>query len=187
MIILGITGTIGAGKGTVVDYLIKNKSFKHYAVRDFLTKEILSRGMPVNRDTMVVVANDLRKKNGAAFIIEKLYEEASKNNSNAVIESIRTPGEIDLLNTKPSFFLLAVDAKPEVRYQRIKQRRSETDHVDFKTFLENEKREMHAKDPYKQNLSACIKRADYVFNNDGSLQDLFNKIESFYSKIVQKN
>ena len=33
-IIIGITGTLGAGKGTVVEYL-KKKSFKHYSVRSF--------------------------------------------------------------------------------------------------------------------------------------------------------
>ena len=36
MKIIGITGTIGAGKGTIVDYLVKQKNFKHYSVRNFL-------------------------------------------------------------------------------------------------------------------------------------------------------
>ncbi len=58
--IIGITGTSGAGKGTVVDYLLK-KGFKHYSVRDFLTEEILKRGLEPNRDNMIFVANELRK------------------------------------------------------------------------------------------------------------------------------
>ena len=33
MIIIGITGTLGAGKGTIVDYLVKQKGFVHYSVR----------------------------------------------------------------------------------------------------------------------------------------------------------
>ncbi|MDR0438308.1 MAG: AAA family ATPase, partial [Bacteroidales bacterium] len=51
--IIGITGTIGAGKGTIVDYLVSQKGFLHFSVRDFLSEEIERRGLPVNRDTMV--------------------------------------------------------------------------------------------------------------------------------------
>jgi dephospho-CoA kinase len=36
MFIIGITGTIGAGKGTVVEYLVGQKGFDHYSVRSFL-------------------------------------------------------------------------------------------------------------------------------------------------------
>ena len=35
--IIGITGTLGAGKGTVVDFL-KEKGFRHFSVRDYLIK-----------------------------------------------------------------------------------------------------------------------------------------------------
>ena len=62
MIIIGITGTIGAGKGTIVEYLTDKKGFTHYSVRSFLIDEIKKRGFEVNRDSMVLVANDLRKK-----------------------------------------------------------------------------------------------------------------------------
>ena len=37
--IIGITGTLGAGKGAVVEFL-KQKDFKHYSVRNFLIEEI---------------------------------------------------------------------------------------------------------------------------------------------------
>ncbi len=40
MLIIGITGTLGAGKGTIVEYLEKEMGFDHLSVRDFITKEI---------------------------------------------------------------------------------------------------------------------------------------------------
>ena len=43
MITIGITGTLGAGKGTIVDYLIKNRGFVLYSVRSFITEEINRR------------------------------------------------------------------------------------------------------------------------------------------------
>jgi hypothetical protein len=45
-------------------------------VRAYLTQEIERRGMPVNRDSMVSVANELRAQHGASYIAEQLYEQA---------------------------------------------------------------------------------------------------------------
>ncbi len=185
MLIIGITGTLGAGKGTIVDYLTKTKGFKHFSVRQFLTDEIKKRNLPVNRDTMTAVANDLRKNHHPAYIIEQLYYRAKNEGGNAVIESIRTPGEVYFLRKTGNFYLFAVDAKPEIRYQRIKLRSSETDNVDFDTFIANEKREMQTSDPNKQNLSKCIELSDFRFDNNGDIKDLYRQVDEVLDKILK--
>jgi uncharacterized protein YoaH (UPF0181 family) len=45
-------------------------------VRAFLIQEIERRGMSVNRDSMVAVANELRATHSPAYIIEQLYQQA---------------------------------------------------------------------------------------------------------------
>ncbi|MGM0565793.1 MAG: AAA family ATPase [Bacteroidota bacterium] len=177
MKVIGITGTIGAGKGTIVEYLTSKKGFLHYSVRAFLVKELEKRNLPVNRDTMTELANTLRKENSPSFITDSLYNQAKKAGKSAVIESIRTPGEIDSLKSKGDFLLFAVDARPEIRYKRILERKSETDTISWETFLDNEKREMTATDPHKQNIHKCIEQADYVFNNDSSIENLYKDLE----------
>lgn len=183
MLIIGITGTLGAGKGTIVNYLVRNKEFQHYSVRGYLLEEIKKRKLPENRDSMVTVANELRKLNSPSFITDQLYLQAKKNGSNAVIESIRTPGEITSLKSKGNFYLFAVDAEPNVRYSRIKKRASETDQIDFETFIENEKREMTSDDPNKQNLAKCIEQADFVFENNTTIGKLIIKVENVLKNI----
>ena len=177
MLIIGITGTLGAGKGTVVDYLTREKGFNHYSVRQYLLDEIRKRKMPENRDSMVVVANEFRRLNSPSFITDQLYVQAVRTGKNAVIESIRTPGEIDSLRKKGSFYLFAVDADAKTRFDRIKKRNSETDQVDFETFLLNEQREMTSDDPNSQNLQKCREMADFVFSNDGTVNELYGKVE----------
>lgn len=186
IIILGITGTLGAGKGTIVDYLIHKKGFLHFSVREHLITEIVRRGLPVNRDSMVVVANELRANNNPAYIIEQLYHQASVTGKDCIIESIRTPGEVASLRSKEGFFLLAVDADARIRYERIKLRQSETDAIDYATFIENEQREMHSDDPNKQNLSACIDMADYTLTNNGSIEDLRQQIDEFIRPYIKQ-
>ncbi|MDR1878164.1 MAG: AAA family ATPase [Bacteroidales bacterium] len=182
MIIIGITGTLGAGKGTLVDYLVTQKGFMHYSVRSFLIREIDKRQMQVNRDSMVVMANELRKNNGSSYIVDCLYDEACRNSRNAVIESIRTVGEVESLRRKGNFYLLAVDALAEIRYRRIILRNSETDHVTLDEFLENEQREMNSSDPNKQSLSGCISLADFLFYNNGSREELYAQLEKVLPK-----
>ncbi len=182
MKIIGITGTMGAGKGTIVDYLIKHYGYTHYSVRGYLIEEAQRRGMTLNRDTFVVVANDLRALHGASFIVDELYRRAKATGGNAIIESIRTPGEVESLRQNEHFLLFAVDADPKIRYDRIVSRASETDHVTYETFLANEQREMDSTDPNHQNVGRCMQLADYVFQNDSDFDSLYRQVELVLGK-----
>ncbi|MDR0604438.1 MAG: AAA family ATPase [Bacteroidales bacterium] len=183
MITIGITGTIGAGKGTLVDYLTSRKDFVHYSVRSFLIAELTNRQMLINRDTMTCLANELRKKYTSSYIIDCLFALAQTIGKNAVIESIRAIGEIESLRKKGNFYLLAIDANPAIRYKRIVCRRSETDHVSFEEFLQNEQREMTSTDANKQNISQCIALADYLLCNDGTRDELYKQLENILAKM----
>lgn len=184
MIVIGITGTIGAGKGTVVEYL-KKKGFKHYWARGFIVTEIEKRGMPVNRDSMRMVANDFRTTHGSSYIIESLYTQACQDGGNAVIESIRAIGEARAMKSKPGFYLLAVDADPKIRYERILSRASATDAVSFEKFLSDEQEEINPNDPTKQDLLGCIALADYQLTNNGTLEELQRQIDDVLEKITK--
>lgn len=186
MIIIGITGTLGAGKGTIVDFLAREKGFLHFSVREFITAEIIRRGMPVNRDSMVLIANDLRKINSPSYIIDCLYEKAKSEGKNSVIESIRTPGEVQSLRKKGGFYLLAIDADPKIRYQRIILRQSQTDHISYETFLGNEQREMSSTDPNAQNISKCMEMADFRLWNNGTIEQLNLRIEEILKEVQSK-
>lgn len=184
-IIIGITGTIGAGKGTVVEYLVKEKDFTHYSVRAWLLEKIREAGLPENRDSMFNVANEFRTKYGSSYVTDQLLAIAMKSKNDCVIESIRTTGEIESLREKGNgdFYLLSVDASPETRYKRIILRKSETDQVSYETFLENEARENTATDPGRQNLKRCIEMADFSVQNDGSKEDLIVLVDEIIKKI----
>ena len=157
MRIIACTGTLGAGKGAVVDYLVKQHDFNHLSVRSYL-KELLSETHPtieIDRGALTTFANQLRTEHGPAYLVEQLYERAIVLGKDSIIESVRTPGEIFALRSltaqrQQPCLLLAVDAPAQLRYDRIVERKSETDSVTFEQFQQDEAREMHNDDPNKQ-------------------------------------
>lgn len=186
MIIIGITGTIGAGKGTVVEYLVRKKGYIHFSVRVFILKEIRQHNLPETRDSMRVVANQLRKTHSPSYIVDSLYDLALASGFNSVIESIRTEGEIISLRQKGSFYLLSVDADPRLRYDRITKRGSETDYVSYEEFINNEKAESVSADPGRQNLIRCMELSDFRLTNNGKREELFSQLENILT-IIHKN
>jgi dephospho-CoA kinase len=183
VLIVGITGLIGAGKGTVVEYLVEKGKFKHFSASGFITEEIVRRNLPVDRDSMILVGNDLRQKFGAGYVVEELLKRA-EGEKRAVIESIRTLGEVEKIR-KNNGILLAVDADQKIRYERNIKRNSNKDKVSFEKFMEQEKRELDSTDPNKQNLQACVRVADYVIENNRTIEELNQKVKEIL-KIIEK-
>lgn len=184
MLVIWITGTLWAGKGTIVQHLVDKYNFQHLSVKEFLTEEIKKRKMPVNRDSMTIVANDIRKKFWPESITDSLYEKAKNSGKNTIIESVRAVWEVVSLRNKGFFYLFAVDADSRKRYDRIIVRWSETDNVSFSEFMMSEAREMSSNDPNNQNISRCMEMADYVFLNNWNQDDLKSQIDNVMDDLI---
>mgnify|MGYP000722368749 CR=1 FL=1 len=174
--VIGITGTIGSGKDTLMELLKEEYNFKHFSVRNYLINKLEEDGEEVNRLTMSILANRLREENHPAYIAEVLFEKAQKEGGNTVIESIRTPGEVEFLKDHSEFVLFAVDADPNLRYERVQKRKSVTDRIDFNTFMSDEQKEMQNEEPHMQNLATCIRISDYKFRNNVSVDMFYKKV-----------
>jgi dephospho-CoA kinase len=176
--VIGITGTDGAGKGAVVEYL-QTKGFAHYSVRALITKEILKRGLEVHRPHMREVANDMRAIHGGSVMVHMAAELAKEESiERYVVESLRAVEEIELLH-KNGGVLLAIDADQKIRYDRIQRRGSETDNITFEQFVEQEDIESKSFNTAEQNKRAVMDMADHTFMNDGSIQELHAKVEEW--------
>lgn len=175
--IIGITGTLGAGKGTVVEYLVQQKGFKHYSMSGFIGEEVMRRNLPVNRDTLTDVGNDLRKNKGANYLTTELLKRAAEAGGDSVIESLRSVGELENMQ-KQGALIWAVDADIHTRYERIAKRKSEKDFISFEKFVQDEERESHGTDPWQMNLPQCISMANTTLYNDTTQEELYVQVEA---------
>lgn len=182
--IIGVTGTLGAGKGTVVEYL-KSKGFKHFAVSDtFLAGEAQKRGLEATRPNRQMIANEYRAL-GPTRLMEEvaaLAKDAIAAGEDVVIEPQHTAGEVKFIQSQGGFEI-AVDADIDIRYERIKKRGGSKDNVSHEEFVAFQAVEMASDDPNKNNLAAAIAAADAKVSNDGSLEDLHAQIEEVLTRL----
>ena len=174
--IIGIAGTLGSGKGMAAEYLAKKHNFTYLSVRNFFAQEVLRRGKMVTRDAIAQVALELRAQYGKTHAVEQLVGRIIVG-KNIVIESIRTKEEAGYLQEKGAL-LWAVDADPQVRYQRILQRDASTENVSFEQSIEKEMKEGV--------LTEVISMADAVLQNNGTKEEFFAAIDSALTKVVPK-
>ncbi len=181
--IIGLAGSFGGGKGTVVDYLTTVRGFHHYSASKFITEEIVRRGMPVDRDSMITVANELRAEHGPTHIIDSLYEHASVTGGDAIIESLRAVAEVRRIKQLGGY-VIGVDADPKLRYERARARGSEKDNVTYEEWLAQEQKETNPDDPTKQNIFGALAEADVVVQNNGTLEELHAKVDEVLKHIA---
>ncbi len=181
--LIGLTGRNAAGKGEVAKHL-QTKGFYSYSLSDAIRNEVRARDLPITRERLIEVGNELRRKFGSGVLAERILDlvEADKN---YVIDSIRNPAEVEAFRKATrNFKLLLVEAPLKVRFERSIARNRESDPISFDDFVEMENREA-AGDTNAQNLVQVEKLADEVLVNDASLDDLRPRVDALVSRLMQ--
>lgn len=176
MELIGLTGLNASGKGTVAD-ILKEKGYFYFSLSDAVREYATEKGRDHSRESLIVSGNELRALSGPSVLaIKALIKIKSAGARKAVIDSIRNPYEVEELRRVPGFYLIGVDAPVRIRFERAKKRGRIGFESDLNSFIEVEQKENSA-DPKKQQLFECLKMADKVIINDGTIEDLKKKLE----------
>ena len=178
--IIGLTGRNAAGKGTVAN-LLKERSFAYHSLSDTLRDELKKREIEESRNELIKIGNELRSS-GDPGVLADLMIESISTRGNHIVDSIRNPSEADSLNREypaHEFYLISVDADPEIRFQRLKTRGRIGDSSTWEQFLHQEALE-ESDDPSKQQLLLTMKKADFSLDNSGTIQQLENQIDKIF-------
>jgi dephospho-CoA kinase len=170
MLLIGLTGTHGAGKGTVTNYLRRIHDFYCMSVSDFLAEEAVRRGLTPDRIARRNIANEYRAT-GPTGLMEAVYRAIPPHEERVVLEPQYTIAEMDFIREKGGI-VIALDADRAVRYKRVHHRASAKDNVTFEDFCHAEDKEMGGSDPNTQNLRQTMALADALIHNNGSVEEL---------------
>jgi dephospho-CoA kinase len=178
--IIGIAGTIGSGKGTVVEYL-KSKGFVQYSSSKLLGELVEKEGNPKTRDFLSPMATRLQAEYPGG-VVEKNYREKYllENPDNAIFEAIHRQSEASFLH-RIGGIIIGIDADLEERFARTKMRsEGEKDEGDFEDFKKQSAIEDNGEGDASRdnNIRAVIDSADFQIQNNGTLEELHAQIDA---------
>ena len=176
--IIGLTGTIAAGKSAVVEHL-KKRGFEHYVYSDILREEAKKRGIEETRENLQKLGNEMKRKAKNLGILSKKLLDKVKGDR-AIFDGIRTPDEIKELRKNKDVKIIGITASQKLRFKRLMKRNRVGDPKTFGEFKIIDNHENRGKTK-GQNINECIKLADHVVMNNGSIDELKKKIDKLLS------
>jgi len=179
-IILGISGEIASGKDTVGKYIAEKYGALSLRfsqpLRDMLDRLHLEQ----NRENMARLSLYLRKAFGEDIFSKVILSEAKKSQSGlVVVDGIRRSPDILHLENEKHFYFVYVETSSEARYERLIQRHQNTDDT-TKTTAQFEKDALLETETQVRDLK---ERADFVINNNGTLEELYAQIDQIVEKL----
>ena len=171
-LVIGLAGPNAAGKGEVAR-ILREKGYAYSSLSDVVREEALRRGLTTEREDLIAVGRDMRREGGSGVLAEGIVERLE---APCIVDSVRNPGEVGVLRRVEGFRLLGVDASPEVRLRRLRERGRPGDPATLEEFLEKERIE-NSSDPEGQQISATMALSDAMVRNDTSLAGLESAVE----------
>ncbi len=176
--IIGVVALARAGKDVFADYLVEKCGYKKVNTSDVLRDALVAEGREPTKDSMSILADGWRKEHGMDIVTRRSLESVMGYDGDVVLLGLRSPEEADLAKEVCSdgrFVLVAITAAREERYQR----RTSIDPQDKESFFGRDERDIKNK-----GLDKALGKADYVLENNGTLQEFYSKIENFMGEVM---
>ncbi len=183
-IIVGLTGPFGSGCSYVAKNILCSDEYEYISLSDILKEEIGSA--EYTRSDLQDKGNELREQKGADFLARKAIEKInSSDNTKFVIDSIRNTHEIEKLKkTFPQFYLFAIWASKDTRWERVQDR---YDCV-LPSFEKDDNRDKDEKQENGQQITLCYQMADFIILNEEKIHsqrsDTFKKLKAIVEKYI---
>lgn len=170
-LIIGITGTIAAGKTTVSTY-IAEKGFAYTRYSLVIAKMLKEKGIQVNRFSLQKAGENLFDSQ-KQYDLNKKVENCIVGNSNVVIDGIRHYEDYTYWKEKnfKNFYLVYIQTDPEICATRYKEK-------GFQKAMNHN---------VEQEIIDLRQFADAVIENNGTFEDLYLQIDDFISTVFSKN
>lgn len=166
-IVIGVIGPLAGGKGAFCNFL-KERGFTLTSLSDRVREECRAQGLPIGRESLQDMGDRLRRGFGTDVLARRTIDLFQNSGVELiVIESIRNPGEIDLLRKELGAYIVGVTASFQKRFERILTRGRPDDPKTWEEFLRIDSRDSGInQEAHGQQVSACLQLADEIIENE---------------------
>jgi len=182
MLVIGITGQPLSGKDTVAEYLAE-RGFVHISGGEMIREEMTKLSLPTDRASINKFVAKRRQERGAGYLSEEIAESIK---GDTVVSGFRNTAGVEIFRKKfgNDFFLIAVEAPLDTRYDRAKARGRIGDDISFEQFKQEEEEERGGSTFFE--VDKVISLADYLIVNDGPKEELNTKVDKIIEEIKWK-
>jgi len=178
--IIGLTGPIASGKEVVKKYLEEKYNAKSVKFSQILRDVLHRLDIPVERKTMQEMSTVLRQSFGEDLLARNIAKDAEDIDADIVVlDGVRRLADIEHAKKLDNFYLIKIDASPELRYERMKSR-NENEGDGKKTyddFLKDHESEAD------RSVDDVMKEASISISNDGSIDDLYKQVDEIIKNL----
>lgn len=179
--IVGVVGPIASGKGVVISFF-QNRGYDVISLSDIVRERAKEWGLPITRENLQNVGDSLRKKFGSSILAEMVAPIIKKNpKKQFIIDGIRNPAEIAFLQKEFDAYIIGVTATAKKRFDHMLHRGKDYDPTTWDEFEKAEKRDRGiGQEDYGQQVEKCLTRADIVLENNGTKEELAEKLQQIF-------
>jgi dephospho-CoA kinase len=178
--IIGLTGSIGAGKDVVSKYLVSKYGYKQVTVGDVVRAAMNEKGIELTRENSDKFSQEMRDKHGVTYWISQCVKKAKDEKyEKAIIDGVRLPSDHETIKEAfgNNYILFKVDAKPLIRFERLQSRGRADLPKDLAQFESQEKSQ---NEMFK--LNETFNQANAVIDNSTTLENLYKNTDEAMNK-----
>lgn len=177
--VIWIIWKMWAWKDIVWDYISEKFWINKYIISSKLKEEADKKWIEKTRINLINIWRELAMEFWDWILAQKLLEDSKWDIILAIW--MRQLWQLDFFKKNTNFTLIWIESSDEIRFERIIKRRKFWDAKTLKQFKEEEKEEDGKS---VQKISHCLNMADYIIENNGDLEEFFEKIDNILKDIL---
>lgn len=182
-IILGITGEIASGKGTVAKHIEEKHGGSSHRFSTALRDVARRMHLEESRENLQKISTIFRANFNDDILSMVVCRDAEADTHQIMaIDGVRRMEDIKYLKNLEGFKLIYIEANIDIRYHRIVNRRENTDdaHKPYSEFVADHTREAESQIKDLKNY------ADFVVNNEGTFLELYHQVDKIIKDLGEK-
>jgi dephospho-CoA kinase len=181
--IIGLTGLLAAGKGTVVEYLKNKHKAISFRFSDPFRESLGIFDLPISRENMQDFSTLMRQRFGENVLARAIAKKAQQiSDGLVVIDGVRRLTDIENLMELPEFHLVALIVDQHVRFERCVARSENNGDktMTFERFQERDTAEA------EKQIPEVMSGAKFTIDNNGTVEELYQKIDEVVESIAMR-